>query len=322
MSAIRHLILIEHDHKKIFPATLALIVAAQKITASIDLLLMGRNIQDIAQQAAKIAGIDSVISCDAPQYEYFLAEECAPVIVAMMADYSHFWCAGTSAGKNIAPRVAGLLGIGQVSNVVAVHGERSYTRAIYAGSVLVQIETPEQKQILTIVTTAFPVLASAAQSAIETSVKIIAKPPAALQNLSRFLHNKTTTSDRPELTAARIVVSGGRGLGSTENFALIESLAQVLGAAVGASRAAVDAGFVANDCQVGQTGKIIAPELYIAIGISGAIQHLAGMKDSKTIVAINKDPDAPIMQIADYAIVGDLFEIVPQLISLLKNKSA
>jgi electron transfer flavoprotein alpha subunit len=262
----------------------------------------------MAQAAAKIAGVAKVLLCDAPQYEGLLAENLAALIVPLAASYSHLVAPATGFGKNLMPRVAALLDVQQISDISAVESPDTFVRPIYAGNVLATVQSGDRIKVVTVRATGFD---AAGESASPAPVETI--PPAADAGLSKFNGQEVQKSDRPELTAARVIVSGGRGVGSAENFRLIEALADKLGAAVGASRAAVDSGFKPNEFQVGQTGKIVAPELYIAIGISGAIQHLAGMKDSKVIVAINKDAEAPIFAVADYWLVEDLFKAVPEL---------
>jgi electron transfer flavoprotein alpha subunit len=261
----------------------------------------------VAQAAAKIAGVEKVRVADAPQYAHPLAENLAALVVSLAGDYSHLVAAATTTGKNFMPRVAALLDVAQISDIVAVESPDTFVRPIYAGNALATVQSSDKIKAITVRTTGFDAAATGGSADIE------AVAPAQDGGMSRLIGQELTKSARPELTAARIIVSGGRGMGSGENFKILEALADKLGAAVGASRAAVDSGFVPNDYQVGQTGKVVAPELYIAVGISGAIQHLAGMKDSKVIVAINKDGEAPIFQIADYGLVGDLFQIVPEL---------
>ena len=302
------LVIAEHDHKSIKPVTLNVVAAAKAIDGDVHVLVAGTDCSGAADAAAKIDGVAKVLKCDAPELSHRLAENMAPVIVKLAEGYTHILAPGTTFGKNVMPRAAALLDVQQISDIIKVIDPDTFERPIYAGNALATIKSSDSKKIITVRGTAFdPVAATGGNASIEDVTS------EGDSGLSSFVKQELSESDRPELTAAKIVVSGGRALGSTENFDLIEKLADKLGAAVGALRAAVDAGYVPNDYQVGQTGKVVAPELYIAIGISGAIQHLAGMKDSKVIVAINKDEEAPIFGIADYGLVGDLFEIVPEL---------
>lgn len=302
------LVIAEHDHQSIKPVTLNVITAARKIDADVHVLVAGTDCTGAADSAAKIHGITKVLKTDAPELSHRLAENMAPLIESVAGNYSHIMAPATTFGKNVMPRVAALLDTQQISDITAVHDADTFDRPIYAGNAIATVKSSDAKKIITVRGTAFdPVKAEGGNSPIED----LASTGDA--GLSTFVKQELSESERPELTAARVVVSGGRGVGSGENFAIIEALADKLGGAIGASRAAVDAGYVPNDYQVGQTGKVVAPDLYIAIGISGAIQHLAGMKGSKTIVAINKDEEAPIFKIADYGLVGDLFEIVPEL---------
>jgi electron transfer flavoprotein alpha subunit len=306
------LVIAEHDNQSIRPATLNTIAAAARIGGDIVVLVAGSGCEPAAKAAAAIAGVKKVLRADAPHYKEGLAENLAALIVALAPGTTHILAPATSFGKNVAPRVAALLDVAQVSDIVAVKSPDTFVRPIYAGNALATVQSNDKIKVITVRTTGFDAVpATGGSAAIETAPMV---PEA---GLSSFVGREVTKSDRPELTAARIIVSGGRGMGSGENFKLLEPLADRLGAAMGASRAAVDAGFVPNDWQVGQTGKIVAPDLYIAVGISGAIQHLAGMKDSRVIVAINKDEEAPIFQVADYGIVGDLFQIVPELVKEL-----
>ncbi len=305
---MKTLVWVEHDGRSVKDATLSAITAGGKL-GTVDLLVAGADVGDVALEAARIAGVSTVLVADGPVYANALAENVAPLIVAMMEGRDAFLAPSTSTGKNIAPRVAALLDVMQVSDILSVESEDVFTRGIYAGNAIATVRTSDAKKVLTVRGTAFEKAAREGGSA-----TIEAVSPSEDHGLSTFVSAQIAKSERPELTSAKIIVSGGRALQNSENFhALIEPLADKLGAGVGASRAAVDAGYVPNDYQVGQTGKIVAPEVYIAIGISGAIQHLAGMKDSKTIIAINKDEDAPIFQVADIGLVGDLFQIVPDL---------
>lgn len=302
------LVIAEHDHKSIKPVTLNVITAARKIDSDVHVLIAGTDCSGAADEAAKIHGISKVLKCDAPELSHRLAENMAPVIVNLAEGYTHILAPASTFGKNVMPRAAALLDTQQISDIIAVVDADTFERPIYAGNAIATVKSSDAKKIITVRGTAFdPVKAEGGSPAVEEV------SPAGDSGLSSFVKQDLSESDRPELTAATVVISGGRGVGSAENFALIEKLADKLGGAVGASRAAVDAGYVSNDYQVGQTGKVVAPDLYIAVGISGAIQHLAGMKGSKTIVAINKDEEAPIFNIADYGLVGDLFEIVPEL---------
>ncbi len=302
------LVIAEHDSKSIKSGTLNTIAAARKIDTDVHLLVAGAGIGGAVEAAQKIHGITKVIAADAPELAHTLAENMAPVIVGAAGGYSHILAPASTYGKNLMPRVAALLDTQQISDIIAVHDDKTFDRPVYAGNAIATVESSDALKIITVRTTAFdPVQAEGGQVPVET---IGGKGDS---GLSSFVGLEASESDRPDLTSARVVVSGGRGVGSGENFAIIEALADKLGAAVGASRAAVDAGFVPNDYQVGQTGKIVAPDLYIAVGISGAIQHLAGMKGSKIIVAINKDEDAPIFNVADYGLVADLFDAVPEL---------
>src|SRR5215470_14488638 len=302
------LVVAEHDHNALKSATAHAVTAAAKLGGDVHVLVAGHNARGAADAAAKIAGVAKVLHADAAQLAGQTAENVAALVVGIAAPYSHIVLPATGFGKNVAPRVAALLDVAQVSDIIAVESPDTFVRPIYAGNAFATVQSKDAKKVVTVRTTAFD---SAAAAAGQASVESVAAP--ADFGRSQVLGQELTKSDRPELTSARIVVSGGRGLQKGENFKMLEALADKLNAAIGASRAAVDAGFVPNDYQVGQTGKIVAPDLYIAVGISGAIQHLAGMKDSKVIVAINKDPEAPIFQIADYGLVGDLFEIVPAL---------
>jgi electron transfer flavoprotein alpha subunit len=302
------LVLVEHDGGSIKDATLATVTAASKL-GDVNALVVGNNVDGVAQAAAKIAGVSKVYAASAPALEHQLAEAVAPVAAKLMENHDAFLAPSTTTGKNIAPRVAALLDVMQITDILSVEGPDTFTRPIYAGSAIATVRSKDAKKIITVRTTAFEKAPSEGGSASVEQVDASGDP-----GTSSFVSGEASESERPELTSAKVIVSGGRALGSSEQFhALIDPLADKLGAAVGASRAAVDAGYAPNDYQVGQTGKIVAPEVYIAVGISGAIQHLAGMKDSKVIIAINKDEEAPIFQVADIGLVGDLFKIVPEL---------
>ena len=306
------LVIAEHDNASLKPATLNTVSAAAKIGGDIHVLVAGSGCGAAAEAAAKIAGVAKVKVADAAHYADQTAESLAALIVANAAGYSHLIAPATTGGKNTMPRVAALLDVAQISDIIGVESADTFVRPIYAGNVLATVQSADAVKVITVRTTAFEAAAEGGSAAVE------AVAAAADAGQTRLVGRELTKSERPELTAAKIIVSGGRGVGNGENYhALLEPLADKLGAALGASRAAVDAGFVPNDYQVGQTGKIVAPQLYVAVGISGAIQHLAGMKDSKVIVAINKDPEAPIFQVADYGLVADLFEVVPQLTAAL-----
>jgi electron transfer flavoprotein alpha subunit len=306
------LVIAEHDNQSVKSATLNTVAAAAKIGGDIVVLVAGSNCGAAAAAAAAIAGVKKVLAVDAPHYKDQLAENMAPLVGGLASGYTHVLLPANSFGKNLAPRVAALLDLAQISDIVSVVSADTFVRPIYAGNALATVQSKDRIKIITVRTTGFDaVSANGGSGAMETL------QAGADAGLSSLVGRALTKSERPELTSARVVVSGGRGMGSGDNFKILEPLADKLGAAMGASRAAVDAGFVPNDWQVGQTGKIVAPELYIAVGISGAIQHLAGMKDSRVIVAINKDEEAPIFQVADYGIVGDLFKIVPELVKEL-----
>ena len=309
------LVVAEHDNKSIRKSTLNAVAAAQKLGGDLHILVAGHQAGDAAKAAAQIAGVKKVLHADAPHLGDFLAENVAALVVSLAKGYSHILAPATSNGKNVMPRVAALLDVQQISDIVAVEGADTFVRPIYAGNALATVKSKDAIKVITVRTTAFDALAATGGSAPVESVSAPADT-----GLSSFVGREVSKSERPELTAAKIIVSGGRGMGNGENFTkVLEPLADKLGAAMGASRAAVDAGFVPNDWQVGQTGKIVAPDLYIAVGISGAIQHLAGMKDSRVIVAINKDEEAPIFQVADYGLVGDLFQLVPSVVEELKK---
>jgi electron transfer flavoprotein alpha subunit len=305
---MKTLVLVEHDNASLKDATLATVSAAAKL-GEVHLLVAGAGCVPVAEAAANIAGVAKVHLADDAAYAHQLPEAVAPLVVSLMDHHDAFLAPATTTGKNIAPRVAALLDVMQVSDIIAVDGPDTFTRPIYAGNAIAKVQTSDKKLVITVRGTAFEKAAKDGGSAAIEAVSGTGD-----NGLSSFVSAELASSERPELTSAKVIVSGGRGLGSGENYhAIIEPLADKLGAAVGASRAAVDAGFVPNDYQVGQTGKIVAPEVYIAVGISGAIQHLAGMKDSKTIIAINKDEDAPIFQVADIGLVADLFKAVPEL---------
>ncbi len=305
---MKTLVLVEHDGSSIKDATLAAVTAAAKL-GEVHLLVAGSGIGGIADAATKIAGVCKVYVADATHLEHQLAEDVAPVATTLMADHEAFLAPATTFGKNIAPRVAAMLDVMQVSEILSVEGDDTFTRPIYAGNAIATVKSKDAKKVITVRGTAFEKAASDGGSG-----SIEAVDTGSASGKSSFVGAELSKSERPELTSAKVIVSGGRAFGSSEQFhALLDPLADKLGAGVGASRAAVDAGYAPNDYQVGQTGKIVAPEVYVAIGISGAIQHLAGMKDSKTIIAINKDEEAPIFQVADIGLVGDLFQIVPEL---------
>ncbi len=309
---MKTLVWVEHENGAVKDATLAAVTAAGQL-GEVHLLVAGKDVGKAAEAAAQIAGVDKVHVADDAAFEHLLAENVAPLIVALMGDHDAFLAPATSTGKNIAPRVAALLDVMQVSDILSVEGEDSFTRPIYAGNAIALVQSTDAKKVITERGTAFE---KAARSGGAGVVEAVASTGDG--GLASFVGAELSKSERPELTSAKVIVSGGRALGSAEQFhAVIDPLADKLKAAVGASRAAVDAGYAPNDYQVGQTGKIVAPEVYLAIGISGAIQHLAGMKDSKTIIAINKDEEAPIFQVADIGLVGDLFKIVPELIEKL-----
>lgn len=301
------LVISEHDNTALKGATLNTITAAQEIGGDIHLLVAGFNCQPAAEAAAKISGVSKVLQADNAAYEHQLAENLAKLVLELGRDYSHILAPATTNGKNFMPRVAALLDVAQISDITAVDAADSFQRPIYAGNAIATVKSLDSIKVITVRGTAF----EAAE--LNGSAEISTVDSAEDLAISQFVSEEMAESDRPELTAAKVIISGGRGMGNGENFSMLEQVADKLGAAVGASRAAVDAGFVPNDMQVGQTGKIVAPELYIAVGISGAIQHLAGMKDSKFIVAINKDEEAPIFSVADYGLVADLFDVMPEL---------
>jgi electron transfer flavoprotein alpha subunit len=309
------LVVAEHDNKSVKKATLNTVAAAQKLGSDIHLLVAGHQAGEAAKAAASVSGVSKVLHADAPHLGEFLAENTAALIVSLAKNYSHVLAPATTTGKDIMPRAAALLDVQQISDISGIEGPDTFVRPIYAGNALATVKSKDPIKVITVRTTAFDAVAASGGSAPVESIS-----PPADTGLSSFVSREVAKSERPELTAAKIIVSGGRGMGSGENFTkVLEPLADKLGAAMGASRAAVDAGFVPNDWQVGQTGKIVAPDLYVAVGISGAIQHLAGMKDSRVIVAINKDEEAPIFQVADFGVVGDLFQLVPSLVEELKK---
>ncbi|WP_254441143.1 electron transfer flavoprotein subunit alpha/FixB family protein, partial [Pandoraea cepalis] len=307
------LVIAEHDNQSIKAATLNTVAAALQCGDDVHVLVAGNDAKAAADAAAQIAGVKKVLLADAPYFGDGLAENIADEVVSIAGAYSHILAPATAYGKNIAPRVAALLDVAQISDITKVDSADTFERPIYAGNAIATVQSADKVKVITVRSTGFdPVAASGGSAAVEA---VAATPDA---GVSQFVGREVTKLDRPELTSAKIIVSGGRGLGSGENYTkVLEPLADKLGAALGASRAAVDAGYVPNDYQVGQTGKIVAPQLYVAVGISGAIQHLAGMKDSKVIVAINKDPEAPIFSVADYGLVGDLFTVVPELTGAL-----
>ncbi len=305
------LVIAEHDNAGLKGSTLNTVTAAAQCGADVHVLVAGHNAGAAAQAAAQIAGVSKVLHADAAHFADGLAENVAEQVLAIASGYSHILAPATAYGKNILPRVAAKLDVSQISEITKVDSPDTFERPIYAGNAIATVQSTDAIKVITVRTTGFDAAATGGSAAVETVAAV------ADSGKSAFVSREVAKSDRPELTAAKVIVSGGRGMGSGDNFKILEPLADKLGAAMGASRAAVDAGFVPNDWQVGQTGKIVAPTLYIAVGISGAIQHLAGMKDSKTIVAINKDPEAPIFSVADYGIVGDLFDIVPQLVAEL-----
>ena len=306
------LVIAEHDNQSLKASTLNTVAAAGKLGGDVHVLVAGAGCAGVAEAAAKVAGVAKVLVCDAAHYEAQTAENVAELVKGLAAGYSHLLSPATPAGKNTLPRVAALLDVAQISEIVAIESADTFVRPIYAGNALATVKSADAVKVITVRTTAFEAAGQGGSASVE---QLAAGPDLGLATLKG---RELTKSARPELGAAKIIVSGGRGLGSSENYhRLLEPLADALGAALGASRAAVDAGYVPNDYQVGQTGKIVAPQLYIAVGISGAIQHLAGMKDSKVIVAINKDPEAPIFQVADYGLTGDLFAVVPELTAAL-----
>ena len=305
------LVIAEHDNRHLKASTLHTVTAAAKAGGEVHVLVAGSDCKAVAEQAAKVSGVTKVLHADAPQLADELAENVAAQALAVAKNYSHVFAPATAFGKNVLPRLAALLDCAQVSDIISVEAPDTFTRPIYAGNAIATVQATDPIKVVSARTTNFEAAGEGGAAVIESLT------PLADSGLSKFIGREIAKSDRPELQGAKVVVSGGRGMGSAENFKLLEPLADKLGAAIGASRAAVDAGFAPNDWQVGQTGKVVAPNLYFAVGISGAIQHLAGMKDSKVIVAINKDPEAPIFSVADYGLVADLFEAVPQLVKEL-----
>ncbi|WP_209326855.1 FAD-binding protein [Pseudoalteromonas sp. PA2MD11] len=308
---MKTLVIAEHDKGVLKPETNKTITAAVKLGFDVDLLLAGENLSAMSEQAASIAGVSNVLIADDVAYAHQLAENLADLVLSLADNYSHIVASATTTGKNFMPRVAALLDVAQISEIIDVIDADTFKRPIYAGNAIATVKSLDSKKVITVRASSFDIAQEQAPVAVSS---VTGKGSV---GLSEFVSEQQTESERPELTAAPVVISGGRGMQNGENFALLNGIADKLGAAIGASRAAVDAGFVPNDMQVGQTGKIVAPDLYIAVGISGAIQHLAGMKDSKVIVAINKDPDAPIFQVADYGLVADLFDVLPELESAL-----
>ncbi len=309
---MKTLVIAEHDNASLKAATLNAVAAARALGGDVDILVAGASCAAAADAAAQVPGVSKVICADNAAYEHQLAENVSLLVAELGADYDNLLAPSTANGKNIMPRVAALLDVGQISDILSVESADTFKRPIYAGNVIATVQSSDSKKVITVRTTAFDAMPAEGGSA---SVEACAAAHDA--GVSQFIREEVAVSDRPELTSASVVISGGRGMQNGDNFSLLEGIADKLNAAIGASRAAVDAGFVPNDYQVGQTGKIVAPDLYIAVGISGAIQHLAGMKDSKVIVAINKDEDAPIFQVADYGLVADLFEALPELESAI-----
>ncbi|NND49193.1 MAG: electron transfer flavoprotein subunit alpha/FixB family protein [Rhizobiales bacterium] len=301
------LVVAEHDNAELKDATAKVVTAAGEVGSPVHVLVAGKGCDGVAAEAAKIAGVEKVLVSEADHYEHRLAEPLAALVVKLMDNYDAVLAPATTSGKNVMPRVAALLDVPQISEIIAVVDAKTFERPVYAGNAIQTVEADMAKKVITVRTTTFSAAGEGGSAAVE------AIDPADDTGVSSFVEERLSDSARPELTSAKIIISGGRGMQSGDNFEMLEKIADKLGAAVGASRAAVDAGFVPNELQVGQTGKVVAPDLYIAVGISGAIQHLAGMKDSKVIVAINKDEEAPIFEVADYGLVADLFEAVPEL---------
>lgn len=302
------LVVADHDNATLKASTLNTVTAALALGSEVTVLVAGENCRAAADAAAAVEGVSSVLCCDNAIYSHGLAENLAPLVAGLAEPYNHILFPASNAGKNVMPRAAALLDVAGISDIIGIQSDDTFVRPIYAGNALATVRSSDSKKLITVRTTAFDAASASGGTAAVTDVEV---GPAS--DLASYVGSELNVSDRPELTSARVVISGGRGMQNGENFALLEGLATKLNAAVGASRAAVDAGFVPNDYQVGQTGKVVAPDLYIAVGISGAIQHLAGMKDSKVIVAINKDEDAPIFQVADYGLVADLFDVLPEL---------
>jgi len=305
------LVFAEHDNSTLKADTLKTVAAAQAIGGDIHLLVAGSNCQNVAQEAAKVNGVSKVLVADNASYQHQLAENISLLVTELAGDYDHILATALTTGKNFMPRVAALLDLAQISDIIAVESADTFVRPIYAGNAIATVQSLDSKKIITVRSTGFDAVAT------DGNAEIVSVDTVTDAAISAHVSDELSESERPELGAAEVVISGGRGMQNGDNFKLLEGIADKLGAAIGASRAAVDAGFVPNDMQVGQTGKIVAPDLYIAVGISGAIQHLAGMKDSKIIVAVNKDAEAPIFQVADYGIVGDLFDVLPELESKL-----
>ncbi|MDJ0971011.1 MAG: FAD-binding protein [Kiloniellales bacterium] len=311
------LVIAEHDNAELKPSTLHTVTAAGELGGEIHVLVAGQGSAGVAEAAAKVAGVAKVLHAEAEAYEHQLAENLAPLIVKLAGGYGHVLAPATTFGKNVMPRAAALLDVQQISDISGIESPDTFVRPIYAGNAMATVQSTDAIKVITVRSTAFDAAAEEGGAGTVEAVEATGD-----SGLASFLGQELTKSERPELTSARIVISGGRGMQSGDNFAMLEKIADKLGAAVGASRAAVDAGFVPNDYQVGQTGKVVAPDLYVAVGISGAIQHLAGMKDSKVIVAINKDEEAPIFQVADYGLVADLFQAVPELEQELEKQGS
>ncbi|KGJ96285.1 electron transfer flavoprotein subunit alpha/FixB family protein [Colwellia psychrerythraea] len=305
------LVIVEHDNSSLKAETLKTVNAAQKIGSDITLLVAGFNCQNVVEAATKVNGVSKVLVADNAAYEHQLAENVSLLVTELASDYEHILATALTTGKNFMPRVAALLDVAQISDIIAVESSDTFVRPIYAGNAISTVQSLDSKKVITVRTTGFDAVAT------DGNAEVVTLNTVTDAGLSSHVSDELTVSERPDLGAASVIISGGRGMQNGDNFKLLDGIADKLGAAIGASRAAVDAGFVPNDMQVGQTGKIVAPDLYIAVGISGAIQHLAGMKDSKVIVAINKDPEAPIFQVADYGIVADLFDALPELESKL-----
>ncbi|PKH86683.1 electron transfer flavoprotein subunit alpha/FixB family protein [Colwellia sp. Bg11-28] len=305
------LVIAEHDNSSLKAETLKTVGTAQKIGGDITLLVAGFNCQNVVEAASKVNGVSKVLVCDNAAYEHQLAENVSLLVTELAADYEHILATALTTGKNFMPRVAALLDVSQISDIIDVESSDTFVRPIYAGNAIATVQSLDNKKVITVRTTGFDAVAT------DGTAEVVNLDTVTDAGISSHVSDELTVSERPDLGAAGVIISGGRGMQNGDNFKLLDGIADKLGAAIGASRAAVDAGFVPNDMQVGQTGKIVAPDLYIAVGISGAIQHLAGMKDSKVIVAINKDPEAPIFQVADYGIVADLFDALPELESKL-----